>query len=60
MHGSIFLSDRLAEFVSTMLSKDASYEYLEELFIKTLLVVRNHSASRRYYYYTMVPVPKYH
>jgi len=52
-----FNSVDLANFVSAMLSRNVSSELLEGLFIRTLLAVRSHSASRRYYYPTMVLVP---
>ena len=52
-----FDSNYVATFVSAMLSKDISYEYLERLFVKTLLAVRSHWESRRYYRYIMTLIP---
>jgi len=40
-----FSSEYLAQFVSVMISKDVNYDYLEGLFIKTLLAVKDYSGS---------------
>ncbi len=52
-----FDSVDIAKFTSAMLSRDVGYEHIEELFVRTLLAVRDHSASRKYYYYTMRLIP---
>lgn len=53
-----FDSVDIANFVSVMLSKDIDYKYIEQLFAKTLLAVKNHSASGSRDYYTMSIIPE--
>ncbi|WFO74895.1 hypothetical protein J4526_07435 [Desulfurococcaceae archaeon MEX13E-LK6-19] len=56
-HVEYFNSDDVADFVSVMLGEDISRDEIEQLFVRTLLAVRNHSSGRRYYYTVMKLIP---